>query len=73
MCVHTMNIQNTTYIIDVFLSVFQSDNEVTINSFDVDIPDNDVMDSWTYDLANNLIGSTIAVKKNCPDLIEVLI
>ncbi|CAK9796243.1 hypothetical protein ANTPLA_LOCUS707 [Anthophora plagiata] len=52
-------------------SFVQSDNEVTINSFDVDIPDNDVMDSWTYDLANNLIGSTINVKKNCPDSIEM--
>ncbi|CAK9824145.1 hypothetical protein ANTRET_LOCUS2360 [Anthophora retusa] len=52
-------------------SLVQSDNEVTINSFDVDIPDNDVMDSWTYDLANNLIGSTINIKRSCPDSIEM--
>ncbi|XP_076680962.1 uncharacterized protein LOC143375563 [Andrena cerasifolii] len=49
----------------------EAKNKATVTSFNADVPGNDVVDSWNYDLANNLIASTIKVKKNCPGIIEV--
>ena len=48
----------------------EAENKVTVTSFNADVPGNDVVDSWNYDLANNLIASTINVKKNCPGSVE---
>ena len=48
----------------------EAENKVTVNSFSADVPGNDVVESWNYDLADNLIASTIKVKKNCPGMVE---
>lgn len=39
--------------------------------FKADVPGNDIVDSWTHDLENNLVSSNINIKKNCPGPIEV--
>ncbi|KOC65822.1 hypothetical protein WH47_10284, partial [Habropoda laboriosa] len=48
-----------------------SETKATIRTFDIDIPSNDVIDSWTYELENNLVDSTINIKQDCPESIEL--
>ncbi|XP_026672171.1 uncharacterized protein LOC108627769 [Ceratina calcarata] len=49
----------------------KADNKITVNSFDVDIPGNDIVGAWDHDLANNLISSTISIKRDCPGVFEL--
>ncbi|XP_050474521.1 uncharacterized protein LOC126865722 [Bombus huntii] len=44
--------------------------KVTITDFYVDVPDNDLIDSWSPSLSDNLISSQISVKQDCPGEIE---
>ncbi|XP_029050226.2 uncharacterized protein LOC114879456 [Osmia bicornis bicornis] len=48
----------------------KAENKVTVVDFKADVPGNDIVDSWSHDLTNNLISSNINIKKNCPGAIE---
>ncbi|XP_060814570.1 uncharacterized protein LOC132906416 [Bombus pascuorum] len=41
--------------------------KVSVTDFNVDVPDNEIIDSWRHKLLNNLISSEIIIKQNCPE------
>ncbi|XP_050586402.1 uncharacterized protein LOC126920306 [Bombus affinis] len=54
----------------VSLSHVKAATKVTVTDFYVDVPDNELIDSWSHSLADNLISSQIFVKQDCPGEIE---
>ncbi|XP_043519837.1 uncharacterized protein LOC122533826 [Frieseomelitta varia] len=54
----------------VSLSHVKASNKVTVQDMEVDIPSNNIVQSWEPQVANNLINSKINIKHNCPGEVE---
>ncbi|KAK9303335.1 hypothetical protein QLX08_004933 [Tetragonisca angustula] len=48
----------------------KASNKVTVQDMEVNIPSNDIVQSWEPQVSNNRISSTINIMKNCPGEIE---
>lgn len=51
--------------------LFQAENKVTVNSINVDVSNEDILESWDASISNNLISITPKIKKDCPSILKV--
>lgn len=49
----------------------KADNKVTVNSVNIDISNEDVVESWDASISNNLISTTSKIKKDCPNILKI--
>ncbi|XP_016920678.1 uncharacterized protein LOC108003090 [Apis cerana] len=57
---------SSSYILNV-----KAENKVTVNSINVDVSNEDILESWDASISNNLISITPKIKKDCPSILKI--